>query len=198
MPKKVTKAKRDECIRLRVHERLSTPVIARRVGISNFSVYRILKKHPWTGDKIVGGKRGTWLPEEIATLKKLWPIADREEIEAALPRRKWGSIGHKASELNIKRRLPGARKNKRPIPGIIVQLRQIREQRGMTRAQLSKMTGYHVMQFHQWEMGKATPLLRKLTDWCNALGFEMVLAPQLTESISNLSPLSKDKLMSGR
>lgn len=200
MTRKVPKEKKAECIRLRVQQQLSTPQIARQVGLSNCSVYAILKKHPWSGVRVMGGARATWSGSECDALRRLWATADPEEIMTAIPNRKWSNIGRKACALKLRRRLPGARKNRRPIPALIVQLRNIREQREMTRPEVAKLAGYHHMQLHGWEMGKRCPIFWKLMDWADALGFEIVLKPKLREvsQASEISAPSKDKLMAGR
>lgn len=174
MPKLITKIQRAETIRLRTEEQLSTPKIARRVGISNFSVYRILDGHAWIGPNVT---KRTWMLDEIRLLERLWPIADEAEIVSALPGRKFAAIGRKASSLGLRRRMPGARNNTRHVHLIIKMLRDERERRGLTRPQLAAKIGYHWMQIHCWEMGKRRPIFNKLVDWAEGLEMEVIIRP---------------------
>lgn len=161
-----------ECISLRQRDQLSAPQIARRVGISHHSAYKILASYPWMPrTKIIhSGTRATWSPDEDAILKRLWPVADRDEIERALPRRKWSPISKHASDLGLKRPSDALRHNKRPVHPLMKRLREIRLAAGMTRPQLSEKTGYHVGMIHCWELGKTMPRLAHFTDLCEALG----------------------------
>jgi transcriptional regulator with XRE-family HTH domain len=172
--KRISNATRSECIRLRREEQHSTPVIARKVGLSNCSVYNILRPYPWRGFAV---KKNTWSKEDISKLHKLWPTAEEAELLAAFPKRNIASIGRKASALSIRRRQPGARNNKRFIHPIIKMLRDERERQRLTRPQLAKKAGYHWMQLHYWEMGKQKPLFDKLIDWAEALGLKVIITP---------------------
>lgn len=174
MPKRVTAEKKAECIRLRIREQLSTPRIARKVGLSNASVYKALQKHPWLG---VRQDRRSWSTEEVRKLIDLWPVADDDDLLKEFPKRNLGSIGRKASDLGVRRPLPGARKNKRFIHPIFKALRAERERRKLTRAALATKAGHHVNQIQTWENGKCRPLFLALLDWAAALGMEIVLRP---------------------
>ena len=197
--RRITKDQRRRCIELRVQEQLSTPAIARRVGICNQAVYRILEKHPWTGETMKGGSRATWTMDEVRILTDKYPTADQDEIVAALPRRKWESIAKKASALNLRRRQPGSRKNKRHVARIIEQLRQARESRGRTRAQVADLCGYHLNQILAWELGKAIPAFNRFCDWASALGFDVVLQPKLNSvRETTIAPPSRERLMGTR
>lgn len=195
----VPKAKRVECIRLRVELQLSTPAIAKRVGISNFSAYRILAKHPWFPREPAArdGARATWSRDEIATLVRLWPVADPAALCAAIPRRKYENMQKKASELGLRRRMPGARKNKRFVHPIFVQLRAAREAKGLTRPQLAERLGYHFHQIHCWEMGKTQPSLRNVDEWATALGFSLMLSASGSSAVSAIV-VDRQSLMAGR
>ena len=45
----------------------------------------------------------------------------------------------------------------------------------MSRAELAKRAGYSEAQIADWERGTNLQLLAKLTDWAQALGFELTL-----------------------
>lgn len=144
-------------------------------------------------------KRAQWTVFEESILRRLWPVADQDELCAALPARAWESIGRKASAMGIRRRMPGARKNKRAIQPIIVALRIERERQHLTRPQLGKLSGYHPQQLHTWEMGKASPIFAKLVDWVSALGMELVIRPRVERVFSERpSEPSRARLMAGR
>jgi hypothetical protein len=48
-------------------------------------------------------KREGWSEMEIDMLFELYPLADRQQILAEIPRHSWASIRRKASELKVKR-----------------------------------------------------------------------------------------------
>lgn len=172
MPRLVSDATRAECIRLRLSEKMSTPKIARRVGISNCAAYKILRKHPWTGKR---SHLREWTPAELETLRRLWPTADEAEIVAALPGRNFDACARKACSLRIRRPSPTVRKGKRFILPLIRALRAERERQGLTRPVLAAKAGYHYNQICGWENGKVQPALLYVVEWAAALGFDIVL-----------------------
>lgn len=193
MSKKIGKDVCREAIRLRVELQISTPEIARRLRVSNVVIYKFLKNHPWAPR---GKWKGSWTAEEEATLRKMYPISDEAEIVAAIPNHKWINIGRKANSLDLKRPQPGSRKNKRPIHPLIKQLRQIREQRRMPRPRLSKKSGHHINEILRWELGQTGPKFHAVSDWAEALGFEIVLQPRLRViSDSEITPLTPEQMM---
>src|SRR5436190_1676846 len=99
MPAAITKAKRRECIQLRIDENLSTPTIARRVGICNHSVYKILRNYPWRKERKAATRGKLWTADDNAILRKMWPISEQDEIMTALPGRSWSAIGRNACYL---------------------------------------------------------------------------------------------------
>src|ERR1700743_984749 len=179
MSARISKAKRDECVRLRTQQQLSAPMIARMTGLSNATVYKYLERFPWTGERIMGGKRATWTGEERALLQQLWPKADQVEIVAALPRRRWESIAKKANAMGLRRHREETRKNTRFVHPLCAELRKIRERRSQHRPEVQKKCGYHVNQILNWEMGKSVPNLHALDAWANSLGFKLVLVPDI-------------------
>ncbi|MEC9441012.1 MAG: hypothetical protein VYE40_07935 [Myxococcota bacterium] len=62
-----------------------------------------------------------WSPDEVETLKTLYPSAPWEDLLEALPGRSPGAIGCKAKDLKIKREtyhsLPGSHTRHRASPG---------------------------------------------------------------------------------
>jgi DNA-binding XRE family transcriptional regulator len=197
----ITKRQEQECIRLRVREQLSTPTIAKRVGICNTSVYKILRNHPWKPTEKKRATRGfDWWPNDNAALRHLWPFASRLEIMERFPDRKWETIGRQACQLKLRRMTEARRKAVHVLP-MVEQLRAARESRRMTREELSKDCGYHVNDILRWELGRATPKLRHFIDWANALGFSVVLKLTLSAvhgEVALIRAPDKARLMAGR
>lgn len=188
MGRKISKETHAEAIRLRVHEQLSTPVIARRLGICNQAAYKLLHKHPWLGMRIVGGARASWSGNEIKALVELWPTANRREIEAALPRRRWESISKKASSLDVRRPSEARRTATRTVHPLIQQLVDARTARRMTIRKLAATSGHHPVETHEWETGKKTMRFLTFIDLANALGFDVVLRPRLADANKSSGP----------
>jgi transcriptional regulator with XRE-family HTH domain len=59
-----------------------------------------------------------------------------------------------------------------PYP-IVLQLRQVRESRGIPRKVIEYKIGYHKMTIGRWERGDTQPSLQALHDWCQVLGVEI-------------------------
>jgi len=57
----------------------------------------------------------------------------------------------------------------RPRP-IVVRLRSIRREQGITVEALSKKIGYHWTTISRWENGHCIPAFLALHDWCEGLG----------------------------
>lgn len=203
MTRRLSNEVRAECIRLRVHEQLSTPTIARQLKLSTQSVYKILAGHVWLPNwpTLKGGPRATWLKQEVDTLKAMYATADKAEILGALPNRGWPNIAKKASALGLRRPVPGSRKNTRYVQALFRQLRAARETQKLTRVQLSARCGYHVNVLLGWELGKRNPDFRFVVDWAAALGFDIVLKPrlsQVSEYRTQIPRVTKERLMAGR
>lgn len=172
MPRLIPAATKAECIRLRRDEQLSTPAIAKKVGLSNCAAYKILKPYPWRGKRVHPSE---WKPAEIAVLERLWPSASHAELLAALPGRKFLALSRKACNLGFRRLSPKQRHNDLPVLPQIQALRTERHQRRLSRSQLSARAGYHLNQLLGWENGKAHPNLRAFVEWAEALGMEVVV-----------------------
>lgn len=61
---------------------------------------------------------------------------------------------------------------------IVARLADFRADRGIARADLAEIVGYHVMILGRYERGECTPSLQRLSDWAEALGFELDLRPK--------------------
>lgn len=116
----------------------------------------------------------SWTGVELDLLRKLWPTTPWNKLEAMFPRHPRGSITRMASAIKVKRR----RTRRGPRFKIFRELRTAREAQNLTRPQLSEMVGYHWTLIGRWENGEAVPSLRRLLDWAEALGFELVLKPR--------------------
>lgn len=189
----LTKEQKRACIQLRIDQNLSTPQIAKQVGICNCSVYKILRNYPWKKQRRAFAPRGKWwTAEEQQTLRQLWPMATRDEIIAALPGRAWTALSKQANFLKLKRRY----QHGRPVHPIMLQLRDLREQARITRPQLSKKIGWHLNQILNWETGKTRPNLQHVEDLANGLGCTLVLRPKAESEIIHFP--DQKRLMSGK
>ena len=65
---------------------------------------------------------------------------------------------------------------------IVAQLRSVRRSRDILQRDLEARTGYQRERLSQWEQGHRVPNLTHLTDWANALGYDVVLQPRQEES----------------
>lgn len=171
--RRISGAKRARAIKLRVERQLSTPIIARRVGISNHSAYKILKKHPWRGERKC---KTDWTIREINDLMRLWPAAERAEIAAALPKRTYDAAGKKASAIGLRRHQPAFRRNRRPVHPVVAELEKIRRRRMIKRETIAKASRLlHVNNLLSWALGKRDPHLKGLSKWANAMGYDIVI-----------------------
>lgn len=82
------------------------------------------------------------------------------------------SIHRKANQVGLRRR-------RTPLPRhkVLLQLRQAREAAGLTRKELAKIMGYHVVMIGRWERGDQFPNLFKLHAWADALSMKIVAQP---------------------
>jgi IS30 family transposase len=99
----ITETQRVEIIRLRVEGNLSTPTIARKVGVCNQSVYRILEPHPWARPLAQAFHGDAWTERDKARLRTLYPVAPKAQVMAALSNRNWESIVRQASTMGVRR-----------------------------------------------------------------------------------------------
>lgn len=58
---------------------------------------------------------------------------------------------------------------------VVRELTAIRVRQEVTRDDLEAHVGYHKMMIGRFERGETTPSLKTLTDWANALGFEITV-----------------------
>lgn len=196
MPRAITIEQKRKAIRLRVDENMSTPKIARVVGICNQATYRILQNYPWKRERKAPTRGKLWTYEDDKTLRRLWPVAEQDEIIAALPGRSWFAISRHASELKIRRRMPTTRRRSRAVHPLLEKLRVLREEQRLTRQQLMEKVGYHVNQILAWETGKTRPRLQHVEDLAGALGFVLTLMPKAANEV--IAFPDRKKLMAGR
>lgn len=198
MPRVISQEKRQRCIHLRIQQQLSTPAIARSVGISNYSAYRVLEGYPWLP---VGKRRSNhgkqWSKDDEDVLRRLYPTAEQTDLAVALPGRSWLCISKQANKLKIRRRLPGSRRNKRFIHPICIQLRERREALHLERPVVAARCGYHVNQILAWELGKTWPKLQCVTEWAKALDAELSLCLKGDQPLL-IAPPRKNAMMAGR
>lgn len=138
------------------------------------------------GKKVLGlrreiNKRDDWTPFELSELRRLYPAADDDVIQAAFPNRTWIAVQRMASALSILRPKLASRKNKRFVHPLFKELRSEREKQKLTRRALAKMVGYHENQIHMWELGKTKPDFIAVFDWAKALGFDLTLNRKATK-----------------
>lgn len=180
MPKRITPDQQRDVVALRLTRQLSTPAIAKRVGISNYSVYKILRGYPWRPTERRGATHGfDWTPAQDVLLKRLWPTAERAEIEALLAPHSWQAISKRAPTIGAERRMmPGGRRRITKTMPFFKELFTARRKLKMSRPQLSALCGHHINQLVNWELGKCVPNFAATCDWANALGFDVVLKPR--------------------
>jgi len=194
--RKITKAIRDEMVRLRCAERLTVPQVAKRVGLCHHTAYKYLKKFKDAPTDVTPriGKRATWSPDEIEILKRLWSSATVDELKAALPRRVYTTMGKKASDLGLTRLHPSRAHKKHRVHPLIAQLEQARMAQNRTIKEVAEKSGHHPVEMHEWEMGKKSMRFLTFLDVANALGFDVVLRPRIAEVMQQ----DRKKMMGAR
>lgn len=60
---------------------------------------------------------------------------------------------------------------------LVIELRRIRTERGMSMGQLALRLGYDRAAISYWESGKRYPSIAVLEDWTSALGYRLALQP---------------------
>ena len=90
MPRKLSQEVRDECLRLRVEERLSIGQIQRRTGVSRSTVSGIVKDHPLSWDEVKEKHGEPWnkgksglSEEEESKFSKMASRADLDSMQIA-------------------------------------------------------------------------------------------------------------------
>lgn len=153
------------------------PDVAKLVGITTFSVYKILHAADRSTSKLAprgrrGYKPGTvkWTPEHLEALRRLYPMARSEEVKAAIPH-PWGSILATAYRLGLRRDPLVARSMTSPAAHPLLDgLRLSRLAAGLTLVDLGAKAGLTPSAIGYWERGKYTPNFRELLLWASALG----------------------------
>lgn len=185
-----------------MRDQLSTPAIARLVGICNHTVYKVLKDHPWFPPKKRATRGADWTSEHDRQLRALWPAGSKDELIAALPGHTWMGIQRRASFLKVKRLWLRERQPNRALSPLMRQLRTIRREQGLNRAQVSERIGYHHNMILGWENGKTQPKMQHVVDLAGALGYEVCLQPkgQTAAAVadSEIPWPSRARLMAGR
>lgn len=64
-------------------------------------------------------------------------------------------------------------KNQYPI---LLQLRKIREEKGIPRKVIEHKIGYHKMTLGRWERGETMPSLQAIYDWCQVLNVQLLIS----------------------
>lgn len=115
--------------------------------------------------------RSAWTTKQIEFLRHNFWMADKAALIAGLPTHPIQSIMKKGYSLGLKR----ARVPRESIYPVVRGLVQARLKKGITRMELSNILGYHEFLIGRWERGDAKPNIKRLHDWAQALGFEIVL-----------------------
>lgn len=129
-----------------------------------------------------GRKRGgtavslnAWTKVENIILRRYYPDpkTSMKQLQEMLPLRSEAAIYVQASKaLGLHRR----RTTKCSDLKIIKRLWDLREREGIERRQLAERMGYSHLSLERWETGQAMPTVRRLIDWCEALGAELTVA----------------------
>lgn len=135
-------------------------------------------------------KHKPWTKADRARLRELYPVAAKSAVMEALPNRSWDAIQARAKRLKIKRLVrlyPAECKAGGPLAPLLSHLRQVRIERNICAATLSKKAGYAATCVSRWEGPQGSTIgSRPLQDWANALGFELVLVPLQRDGLSPL------------
>lgn len=70
-----------------------------------------------------------------------------------------------------------ARSGAQPKSPLIAALVKARLAQGLTLAELSKRTGYHICSLVHWENEHQSPKMQSVIDWAQALNLKIVLQP---------------------
>lgn len=146
-------------------------------------------------------RRERWTDIESQILKNMWPTASLQDIHAALLRHTPAGIEKQASAINAKRKSTAQRRAQRKVHPVLVQMRETRERKNITRKVLSVKTGYHVNQLLGWELGKVNPTFQSIVDIASVLGFDVVLRERVTKAMLDAEVIpypDRKKLMAGR
>lgn len=177
MPRLVPPSVKTEILRLRVEQRLSGPEIKKVVGnVSYPTIYAIVNVSPLTEEEEGRWRRSSrraWGKDEVRILERMYPIADKADIEAALPRRRWPSIVKRANTLNISRTRLATNKKRRWVDPLFIQMRAIRDGQRIIRQELADKIGVHPQMIAHYELGQTIPSWRAFRNWMEALGCDL-------------------------
>lgn len=200
MPKRyLSQADKAEVIRLRVEGRMTIPEIARLMGSNNTTVHELVKPFPltkeegaaWrarTATKMRAALQGTgnyiggheWSDGDHEKLQKMWTKSGREAIAAEFPGRSWAAIAKRATDYGFKRkRLVYHRFNgkRRRMDKFFLELREIRDARGMSRQEVADKAGIHRVMIAKYELGECLPSWTVFRAWIGALGYDLEPIP---------------------
>ncbi|MCI0526581.1 MAG: helix-turn-helix domain-containing protein [Nitrospira sp.] len=119
--------------------------------------------------------------QENYILTNMWPDWPPKEILKALTGRTWDALAQQAHVLKLKRS-PKARwptRSAKPSTAhpLFRELRRLRLEKGWTRAELAKRTGYCRSNICRWEMGRSAPSWSSVLVWLEAMNVELKVAP---------------------
>jgi transcriptional regulator with XRE-family HTH domain len=78
-------------------------------------------------------------------------------------------------EVKAKKRAPGKSKKVDPVKALLVKLKKIRLDRGLTAKELAEKAGCSDSTIHAYERGDSIPKLATFVKIVDALGYEIVL-----------------------
>ena len=173
MPKYISQQIKDDCVRLRLTQRLSVCELARRFGLSTGTIYPWIKHIPLARREFRAPSTA-WTAKEDAALRQMYAFTAWPEILTAIPRHTKTAIGKRGNDLGIKRH-PEANSRRKDIDPLFVALRRAREGLGWTRVQMAKKLGYHHVQVARWELGDDVPPWRAIKIWAQTVGRVIVV-----------------------
>lgn len=173
MPKHISQAIKDDCVRLRGAERLSVCELSRRFGLSTATIYPWIKHMPLERREFRAPSTA-WTAKEDGAVRQMYPFSPWPELLAAIPRHTKTAIGKRGNDLGVHRH-PEANSRRKNIDPLFVALRRARETMGMTRVQMAKKLGYHHVQVARWELGDDVPPWRAIKIWAQTVGRVIVV-----------------------
>lgn len=173
MPKRISQTVKDDCVRLRLTQRLSVCELSRRFGLATGTIYPWIKHIPLARREFKAPST-SWTAKEDAALRQMWPFEPWPAILAAIPRHTKTAIGKRANALGVKRH-PEANSRRKNVDPLFVTLRRAREGLGLTRVQMAKKLGYHHVQVARWELGDDVPPWRAIRVWAQTVGRVIVV-----------------------
>lgn len=150
--------------------------------LTSTQAYKILKGQP---RRFRTRTAAMWYTEDqVATLRRLYPMAPRAEVMAALPGRKWKSIEHKANMLGVSRHPDANVVFPDDLDPLMRVLRRVRQEKGLTAAQVAARCDAAARVNRDTIIGSETGHrfvnLRQLRSWATALGLTVELRTKAT------------------